>query len=868
MSESILAEDSKINNAQLLSETLGKYRGLNGRYDEAVTDDGTVRPGWDLLFAKLRDLSRDEVQRRLIGAQRQIHIDGVAFNPHDSEQGASRPWSLDPVPMVIRRREWSTVEAGLQQRARLSDLILLDLLGPQTLLHERVLPPEVLFSHPRYFPAFHSLVPRPRRHLQLYAADLARSPDGSWWVTGDRTRSPFGLGYVLENRIITSRMLPAAFEHCNVERLAPFFITMQNTLRELAHRFRENPRIAIWSKGPKSRAYFEDAFLARYLGYTLVEGGDLAVRENKVMIKTLGGLLPVEVLLRRVEDHDADPAELIGDSVNGVSGLLEVIRSGQVAVANSIGSSLSESPMLLAFLPAVCRHLLSEELKLPSIATWWCGQPVALNHVLKNFDELVIRYAFRRDDEAPFLPRQMSVDSRADLIAEIKARPEQFVAQANVVRSTAPVWNGNAVEPWSLAIRTYLIAEGENYTALSGGLARVAPQPDVLLHNMTSGEKSQDVWVLADEPVAPVSLLNVTRSTLELARGGAELPSRAADNLFWLGRNLERTEQICRLARVALQHATRQEGAQLALTQLIAACRKAKQLPSLGTSGADAIPAADSRPFSAQLVSGLLDLGNIYSLRNVARTAENSAVKVRDRIAIDYFRIVSEMRSLLDVELSSGEVAATELSGVLDTAIIQLSALSGLANESMTRTLGWRFLDLGRRIERAYQTAAILGQLLPLRPEPDNNRSLEFCLEIHDSYMTYRNRYLANMQLNAVLDLLLTDETNPRSIMFQLQSILEHVDRLPRRETQASLSAEQRAALTLHNTVRLSDITNLADTDRHGELTALHKLLGKLSEQLPRLSDAISARFLIHAGFQRHFAADPNLRSSDEHERR
>ncbi len=397
-----------------------------------------------------------------------------------------------------------------------------------------------------------------------------------------------------------------------------------------------------------------------------------------------------------------------------------------------------------------------------------------------------------------------------------------------------------------------MIANGDNYEALPGGLARVAQEPDVLLHNMTSGEKSQDVWILAEQSVDPVSLLKVSEASIELTRGGAELPSRAADNMYWLGRNLERAEQLSRLTRVTLQHFTRQEDTEQALKPLIAACTKAKQLPE---KLAQDLPAREL--LAEKLVECLLDSTNSYSLKSVVNSAETTALRVRDRIALDHLRIISDLRGLFDVQLSAGELAATEMIAVLDGAIIQLNALSGLASESMTRTLGWRFLDLGRRIERAYQTASAMNQLLPLRPAGgDITRSLEFCLEIHDSFMTYRNRYLANMQLAAVLDLLLCDETNPRSILFQLQTISGHVDRLPRSHAQAMLSLEQRCVLTLLNSIQLAEVGELSSLDKRGELTALHKLLKKTSEQLPRLSDAVSGRFLIHAGFQRHFAVD------------
>lgn len=831
-------------------DVLSGYRATNGCFDEAVSAAGVVRPGWQALFEYLGELSHQELQRRLAQASRQMEVDGVAFNPYDTT-GISRPWSLDAIPLVLQQEEWQRVSEGLEQRAKLADLILLDLLGPQTLLQEKILPPEVLFGHPRYFPAYHSLVPRPRGHLQLYAADLARSPDGQWWITADRTRCPFGLGYILENRLVASRMLPRAFGKCNVQRLAPFFITLQQTLRGLAHRYRENPRVAIWSKGPKSRAYFEDAFLARYLGYNLVEGDDLAVRDNRVMLKTLGGLLPVEVLLRRVEDHHCDPAELATGENYGVSGLLEVIRSGQVSVANAMGSALAESPMLLAFMPRICRHLLDQDLKLPSLATWWCGRPEALKHVLNNLDRLVIRRAYRSEDEPPCQPHLMSAAQKEELASRIEAAPGMFVGQEQVVRSTAPVWENNKLQPWSLAIRAFAVANGETYETLAGALARVSPQPDVLLHNMTSGEKSQDVWIVSDAPVAPVSLLSVAGAQDDLKRGGAELPSRAADNLFWLGRNLERAEQLTRLVRLSLQQLTSEDAARSTTASLVVACQQVKQLPQ-----SQVVVEADSAELVRLLVSTCMHADEPTSLRNVVRAAQVSVMKVRDRVALDSLRVINDLRDAFDSIACVDDVSAAELITMLDGAITSLNALSGLASESMTRTQGWRFQDLGRRIERAFQTARVIRSLVPLQPmEMEQTRALEYLLQTCDSFMTYRNRYLANIQLAAVLDLLMADETNPRSIVFQLEAIHRHVEQLPRGDTPAAMTPEQRIALSQYNLVRLSDVFELACVDHRGELTLLHKTLKRLMEQLPKLSDTISGRFLIHAGLQRHLAS-------------
>lgn len=849
MNESTFKDDvSRATQPEQFSRLLEQYVSPPDKFDEAVDTLGIVRAAWQPLFTELGSLSNSELLRRIGQSQRQLDLDGVAFNPHDSSGGVSRPWSLDPIPLTIATAEWDHVASGLDQRARLADLILLDLLGPQTLLHERVLPPDMLFAHPRYLPACHSLVPRPKSHLQLYAADLARSPDGNWWVTADRTRTPFGLGYILENRLATARMLPEAFATCNVHRLASFFITLRQTLKDLANRFKDNPRIAIWSKGPRSRAYFEDSFLARYLGYTLVEGEDLAVRDGRVMLKTLGGLLPVEVLLRRVEDQDCDPAELLGENKYGVSGLLEVVRHGKVTVCNSIGSELAESPMLLAFLPAICKHLLDQELILPSVATWWCGQPSALDYVVQHLDDLLIRKAFRSDDDVPLSPREMSSTQKAEVVSAIRANPIMYVGQERVARSTAPVFEGGRLQSWSLALRAFAVANEESYQTLPGALARVSPDPDVLSYDMTSGEKSQDVWIVSNNAVPNVTLLSTSGSQTELKRGGAELPSRVADNLFWLGRNIERGEHIARLVRIALQELTGEEAATSGTDGLLEACRRAKQLGKVES-------ALDDFHLAQEITRTALDRKTAQSLRCIVLIAHETATKVRDRIALDSFRVITELRDMFGVSKLDKFVAPTDFISMLDETITLFNAISGFVSESMTRTQGWRFLDLGRRIERAYQTTQAIRHMLPMDVKAaDLPQSLENCLQMCDSFMTYRNRYLANIQPSAVLDLVITDETNPRSILFQLQRITKHVERLPRPDTQAGISPEQRIALSMFNSIRLADMNELGARSNDGDWSSVHKLLGRLIDQLPKLSDAISGKFLIHAGLQRHFA--------------
>ncbi|REJ87043.1 MAG: hypothetical protein DWQ34_25875 [Planctomycetota bacterium] len=832
------------------SSVLSSYRPTDAVFDEFCDADGAPRPHWAKFLGQLDAIGRDEFLRRWEQAKRQIASDGVTFNPHDADGGGSRPWAYDAIPILLHESEWTEVTSALEQRAHLLELILGDLFGPQRLLKDRILPPDLLFGHPGFYPAYCGLTPPGQKHLTLYAADLARAPDGKWWVMGDRTRAPSGLGYALENRVVTSRVLPAAFRRCQVQRLAPFFIAMKEQLRELAMRARDNPRILLWSKGSESRSYFEDAYLARYLGYTLVEGGDLAVRNGRVMLKTLGGLLPVEVLLRRMNDDDCDSVELNPASTAGVSGLLEIVRSGAVAIANPLGSRLVESPILQAFLPGVCRHLLGEELKMSSIATWWCGQPEARQYVFDHLDQIVIRPAFRTADDPPIHPTRLSAAERDELIAAINSRPEQYVGQETVMRSTTPVMTDDGPAPWHVALRSFLVSRDYGYTALPGALARVAPDAHDLDFVMTAGERSQDVWILSDAPTPNVSLLPVAEDHVVLRRAGSDLPSRVADNFFWLGRYVERAEGSIRLLRTVLELSSSETEQPEMLHRLYRALAELGQIEPdyvIDDLGAPLPDVGDV------LLEAVFDDRMPRSLRSTIAQAERLVSTVRDRVSVDAWRAVHKIsqasrRPQFDV-LDSSDVLE-----LLNKVLTELLAFAGLAGESMTRTQGWRFLDLGRRVERAWQTSTLLNAALTQSID-DERPLLDAILQAADSIMTYRSRYLASVQIAAVLDLLILDESSPRSIAFQLRAIEDHVGELPRDAARAGLSAEQRLAVSLRNAVRLADVYELVKSEGEGERPQLERLLMRLINQLPKLADAVSSRFLIHAGQPRHYGA-------------
>jgi uncharacterized circularly permuted ATP-grasp superfamily protein/uncharacterized alpha-E superfamily protein len=819
------------------------YTAPPGVYDEFFETADRPRAHVRPFAERVSGLGRDELARRWQQAERLLVENGVTHDAHEVG-GRLRPWRLDALPLLFPQAEWDALADGLRQRAALLELILKDIYGPQNLLKRGLLPPELLFGHSGFLRPLHGLLPPAGLFLHLYAADLARSPDGRWWVAADRTEDPGGAGYALENRIALSRVLPETFHECEVQRLASYFITLRDHLRRLVPH-RDNPFIVLLSPGPGTANYFEDIYLARYLGFTLVQGGDLGVRDEKVVLKTLGGLTPVDVIVRRAESPRCDPLELDGDSTVGVAGLLQAAREGTVVLANAVGTGLAQSPAFMAFLAPLCRALLGEDLKIPSVATWWCAGRRERDHVLSHLDSLVIRDAFRKRPHDPIRPAQLSARDRERLIVAIRKHPHRFVGQETVQRSTAPVSVAGRCEPWSVALRTFLVASGDGYAVMPGGLARVARTSEPLDISVAAGEGSKDAWVLSDEPVRPVSLLRGKADRVELRRSGSELPSRVADNLYWLGRHAARADGAARLLRTLIGRlAAESEAAEVPERPLL--LRSAAAVGQIDSR----IPLNSAEPIESTLPGMVLDQTRPSSLRSQLSTLHRTAWTVRDRLSFDAWRIVSRLADDFP-QAGGGPLGFTELLPRLNRVVLDLAAFSGLVADSMTRSQGWRFLDIGRRLEHALHVTRLLSAAAPDLGREEAS-VLESLLDACDSLMTYRSRYLANLQAPAVLDLLLTDDTNPRSIAFQLETLARHIDNLPRDDRQAGLRAEQRQAQSLLHAVRTFDLLALpADPTRDGELTGL---LQQIAYGLPELSDAITHRYLHHSGTSRQFA--------------
>ena len=828
-----------------------RYHSPAGAYEEAFAAPGVPRPHWERVAQMLDSLGVEELTRRWEQARRLIRENGVTYNVYGDPQGMHRPWDLDAVPLVIAPEEWERLATALTQRVQVLNAVLTDLYGPQTLLHAGLLPPELVFAHPGFLRPCHNVRVPQNHYLHLYAADLVRAPDGQWWVLADRTQSPSGAGYALENRLVLSRTLSDVFNEGKVERLAPFFDALRKMLLSLVPSPRDNPRIVLLTPGPYNETYFEHAYLARYLGYTLVEGGDLTVRDTRVFLKTLAGLEPVDVILRRQDDTFCDALELHQESVLGVAGLVQAVRAGNVAVANALGSGWLETPALLALLPALCRHLLGAELQLPSVRTWWCGQQKDLAYVLDHLERVSVSAAFPTSTPDAVSGVLLSRARRQRLVTHLRARPYAFVAQEPPVPSTVPVWHPTrGVEPWHLVLRAYVVATPDGYSVMPGGLTRVSPVPETPVVSMQQKGGSKDTWVVAHTTPLQFSLLPPPGQPIALRRSGYELPSRVADNLYWLGRYVERTEGMVRLLRSVLSWLTAEAGlaGTAVLPALLRPLRAMRHMAAMVEGAEASLPALEQA-----LLTVMFDTQSSTSVHATLAAMHRVASTVRDRISLDAWRILSRLLQDFTLPMSASLPPLSTVLELLNHTLITLAAFSGLGVENMTRGPGWHCLDMGRRLERAVYTVDLLRSLLVDVGEHEAT-VLETVLEIADSSMTYRSRYLTTLQCAPVLDLLLIDDTNPRSVLYQLVALAEHVEHLPHNHARPSLSPAQRLALTALTSLRLAEVDVLCEASTDGHRAHLETLLTRLRTDLPALSDAMTHHYLSHAETSRHLA--------------
>jgi len=785
---------------------IADYKLLPGVPDEMIDASGAIRRGWATLISALDDLGRDELAARFERADQYLRDAGVFYRKYDGAEGKERAWPLAHVPLIIDDGEWQHITHGLVQRAELLEQIVADIYGDNTLVSRGLLPPELIARNAEFLRPMVGIKPMSGHFLHFCAFELGRGPDGGWWVLGDRTQAPSGAGFALENRVATTRALSDIYAKMHVHRLAGFFRSFRDALNAQARA--GDGRVGILTPGQHNETYFEHAYIARYLGFMLLEGEDLVIQNGEVMVRTVAGLKPVSVLWRRMDASFTDPLELRYDSRIGTPGMTEALREGTISMVNALGSGILETRALSAFLPRLSRALMGGPLELPTIATWWCGQDKERQHVTDNFGAMMIGPAFATglaidDHQSTVLGATLDDAPRASLLERLANEGENFVGQEPVTLSTAPVHVNGRLEPRPITLRVYAARTEKGWMIMPGGFARVGSTRDTTAIAMQRGGQAADVWVVSEKPVERVSLLPQAGEKLVRNAAGM-LPSRAADNLIWLGRYAERCEATVRILRAYNARLAEVSNPDLPILK-----DTRTYLDTIGVDAREAMPPG--------LVAAI-------------ESATRSAGQIRDRFSPDGWLALADLRKTaraFATRVQPGDDATRSMTVLLR----KLAGFSGLVHENMYRFAGWRFLEIGRRLERGIQIAGIVGWFTR-KDAPEG--TLEMLLEIGDSVMTHRRRYSVSAGINSYIDLLVLDPLNPRSVLFQVSELREQLEKLPGGIEDGLLSPAAKAALELQTELRVAEPEAVSTKD-----------LSRLGLEIGRLADLIAHAYFV-----------------------
>lgn len=777
------------------------YRALPDIADEMLDREGNVRPVWQRLLATLGRLDETELANRFARADRYLRDAGVFYRVYGAKESSDRNWPLSHIPVLIDEREWATVSQGLVQRAELLEKVVADIYGDNRLVREGLLPPALVASNPEFLRPLVGVKPADGHFLHFVSFEIGRGPDGNWWVLSDRTEAPSGAGFALENRVATTRAFSNLYAETHVHRLAGFFGAFRDTLQ--SRKLHPDDRIAVLSPGIANETYFEHAYIARYLGFMLLEGEDLTVVGGRVMVRTVAGLKPIGVLWRRLDAAFADPLELNQSSHIGTPGIVEALRAGSVSIVNALGSGIVETRAFLAFMPAICRHLLGEEQKLPSIATWWCGQSAEREQVAANLDRMVIgpAYATRPffdDNGQSVLGRTLDEKARASIADWLGAEGGKLVGQEVVTLSTTPAWVHGRLTPRPMSLRVFAARSRDGWQIMPGGFARIGSGDDVAAIAMQAGGTAADVWIVSDRPVERTTLLPAEESFTRNMPGS--LPSRAADNLFWLGRYIERAEGALRILRAWHGRFAETADPNLPLLKDVS-----DYLAALDIDTRQPVPES----LLASISSALFSAGNI-----------------RDRFSPDGWLALNDL-SQTARKFHETVQAGDDATRAMTVLLRKLAGFAGLVHENMYRFTGWRFLSIGRYLERGLHMTRLLGHMSG--PDaPDG--AYDMLLEIGDSVMTHRRRYNVSTAALTVTDLLALDPLNPRSVLYQLNEIKTEVELLPNAFVNGQMSPFYREAMRVHSSlaVMTPEAMNLGIYNRlERDLEGLSELLAR-----------------------------------------
>lgn len=840
---------------------LQSYQHSLTSYDEVLDINGKLKPHWQALFNTLEKLGIGELNNRNREIISKLRENGVTYNVYGSPDGMNRPWQLDPIPFLIEQKEWNGISQGLQQRAVLLDLTLKDLYGPRNLVRDAVIPAELVFENSGFFrPCIDVKVPGPQQ-LTLFAADMARGPDGRMWVVDNRTQAPSGSGYTLENRIVMSKLLPELADGMFVSKLSPFFNSIQNTVLRLSDKNRDAPNIVYLTPGPGNEAYFEHAYLASYLGYTLAQGDDLLVRNGSVWLKSIDGLQKVDVIIRRIDDDWCDPLELREDSRLGVPGLLQAIRLGNVQVLNPPGSSVLESHAFLAFMENICQYFLGEKLIMPNVATWWCGHQKELTYVLDHIDELIIKKANRKSKFSSIYGRLQTEAQKADLKRMISQRPHDFIAQQEVSLSTTPSLINGFIEPRYAALRAFMVADENGYHVMQGGLTRSSAVKDRFVISNQQGGFSKDTWIVSDKSEEPQE--RIVLNTPAAVNKHVSLPSRSAENLFWVGRYCERAMAIIKFMDITINvlnldrnfgGSAKQEHIKVLLQSLT---HVSATYPGF-LEGDEKLN--DPYQEIGRLISDPYRAGSVASNIGLFLSAVGA---VRNQWELEIWRIVDLIDNGYHELRNVSHMNNANIQRTLDGLFNNMFTFLGVIAESMPRDNSFLLLETGKLIERILSRISVIQSNFGVSHAPAvENELIEATLINQHMLVNYRQIYKSHLSVETMLDMILLEARLPYSLTYMLDELRKNLGELPATTRGERLNEAEKLALRASTLIKLASIQDLSKCNADQEREELFGLLAEVARLVSSVSTYLTNQYFSHALI--HHSFEPMDYDTDE----
>jgi uncharacterized circularly permuted ATP-grasp superfamily protein/uncharacterized alpha-E superfamily protein len=846
---------------------LESYKSTLNSYDEVIDQNGQVKPYWQQFFNTLENIGMDVLETRNTEIINKLRENGVTYNIYNSSNGLNRPWKLDPIPFLIHQNEWNTIEKGIKQRAHLMDLIIKDLYGPQLLIKKSIIPPELLYDNLGFLRPCFDINQKLETQLLLYACDLARGPDGKMWLLDNRIQTPSGSGYALENRTVLANTFPELNKNIYRSKLSPYFNHLQDTVDKLANLSNENANVVILTPGPGNETYFEHVFLSSYLGYTLVQGNDLLVREGYVWLKSIDQLVRVDVIINRVDDEWSDPLELRENSLLGVPGLLQVMRLGNVSVLNPPGAAVGENFGFMAFMQNASKFLLNEPLLLNSVATWWCGQAKELNYVLANIPKLIIKKTNRKQGFRSIYGRLLSGAQIEKLRQIISKNPKEYVAQEEVSLSTTPSYINGKIEPRFAAIRAFMVSNGTDYEVMQGGLTRSSAVKDKFEISNQQGGLSKDTWIVTDQPTQQY-IERISTKISTVSPNNYSITSRMAENLFWVGRLFERTVEVVGFLKIILNrlnenvHNEGKKQPEYLVVLLKSLTHLTETYPGFLEEEGEKDIFLNPQKELILLTKDVKRGGTVtYNLNSLI----NTIGQIKEKWNNDTRNIINLLDDSLLALKSSDTQNLNQVTHNLDNVYTNLFAFHGNLSETLPRDHGFFLFEAGKIIERIISLISVLRSSFSFKNEPEVELMLmEAVLENHHLLAQYRHINKSNFSLFTVLNMVLLDKNLPYTLTFLLDDLTYCLTKLPKHIEPNRLNIAEKTVLEASTMIKLIDTEKLVKASKeNGYRKEFDHTLEKVYDLISQVTSNLSSLYFSHTVMQHSSIDKPENSEAD-----